>query len=86
MSNNSVLLVDEATSSLDNETAHNVSQAILDLEDLTRIVVTHRLDANLLAQYDGLVVMKDGEIVEEGRFQDLMDRKEYFYSLYVVSQ
>lgn len=86
LSNNSVLLVDEATSSLDNETAHNVSQAILDLEDLTRIVVTHRLDANLLAQYDGLVVMKDGEIVEEGRFQDLMDRKEYFYSLYVVSQ
>lgn len=82
----SVLLVDEATSSLDNETASNVSRAILHLQHLTRIVVTHRLEGSLLNQYDGLIVLKDGAIVEEGRFQDLMEQKGYFYSLYMVSQ
>lgn len=84
--NSSVLLVDEATSALDNETAYNISQSILDLKDLTRIVVTHRLEDSLLKQYDSLLVFNNGELVEEGSFDDLMGRKEYFYSLYMVSK
>ena len=39
-----VLLVDEATASLDKETAFRISSSILDLEGLTRVVVTHSLD------------------------------------------
>lgn len=84
--NSSVLLVDEATSALDNETAYNISQSILDLKDLTRIVVTHRLEDNLLKQYDSLLVFNNGELVEKGKFDDLMEKKEYFYSLYMVSK
>jgi len=81
-----VLLVDEATSSLDAQTAFQVSDAILGLNDLTRIVVTHALDENLLKQYDCVLTLKNGSITESGSFDDLMDRKGYFYSLFTVSQ
>lgn len=55
------------------------------LDGLTRVVVTHRLEAALLEQYDGIFVLRGGKVCEMGRFQDLMDRKEYFYSLYTVA-
>ena len=81
-----VLYVDEATAALDKKTANQVSQAILDLKDITEIVITHSLDANLLSQYDCLIALKNGEIVETGTFEELMRQKNYFYSLYTVSQ
>ena len=81
-----VLLVDEATAALDAQTAFQVSSAILALEGLTRIVITHSLEENLLEQYDGILVMKSGSIVEQGSFRELMERKGYFYSLFTVSQ
>ena len=80
-----VLMLDEATAALDNQTAFEVTDAILKLEGLTRIVVTHRLEAALLEQYDEIVVLRGGRICEQGTFGDLMDRKGYFYSLYRVS-
>ncbi|MFU0536960.1 ABC transporter ATP-binding protein [Gardnerella greenwoodii] len=80
-----ILLVDEATSALDNETSANVTQSILDLQGILRLVVTHRLDANSLKQYDEILVMKSGELIERGSFEDLMNQKAYFYSLYTVS-
>ena len=80
-----ILLVDEATSALDNETSVNVTQSILDLQGILRLVVTHRLDANSLKQYDEILVMKSGELIERGSFEDLMNQKAYFYSLYTVS-
>lgn len=81
-----VLLVDEATAALDKETAFRVASSILDLQGMTRIVVTHALDAALLRRYDGILVLKNGAVVERGQFAELMDRKGYFYSLYTVSQ
>ena len=81
-----MLLVDEATSSLDAETAANVSRSILDLEGLLRIVVTHDLDGALLKDFDRILVMKNGRLEECGSFDDLMAKKGYFYSLYTVSQ
>lgn len=80
-----VLLLDEATASLDNQTAYEVTDAILGLEGLTRLVVTHRLEAALLERYDEIFVLRSGAVAERGRFADLMDRKGYFYSLYNVT-
>ncbi|MFP1716835.1 ABC transporter ATP-binding protein [Gardnerella leopoldii] len=80
-----ILLVDEATSALDNETSANVTQSILNLQGILRLVVTHRLDANSLKQYDEILVMKSGELIERGSFEELMNQKAYFYSLYTVS-
>ncbi len=81
-----ILLADEATAALDAETAYQVSDAILKLTDMTRIVVTHALDGNLLSRYDEILVMKSGGIIESGSFDMLMEQKGYFYSLYTVSQ
>ena len=80
-----VLMLDEATASLDNQTAYDITDAILHLDGLTRIVVTHRLDEALMGQYDQIIVMKDGQIRETGTFQDLMNAKEFFYSLYTLA-
>ena len=81
-----VLLVDEATASLDPETAYQVSSAILDLQDVTSIVVTHSLDEALLKKYDSIITLKNGTIVESGTFDELIEEKGYFYSLFTVSQ
>ena len=82
----SVLLADEATASLDAQTAHQVASEILDLDGITRIVVTHGLEESLLRRYDGIVVLKDGRIEESGSFDELMERKGYFHALFTVSQ
>ncbi len=86
MKQSQVLLADEATSALDAETADMVTGAILDLEGITRLVVTHRLDEKALTRFDEIVVMRNGRVAERGSFAGLMERKEYFYSLYQVSR
>ncbi len=81
-----MLLADEATSALDAETADSVTNAILDIEGLTRLVVTHKLEEKTLTRFDGIVVMRNGRVEEIGTFEELMEKKEYFYSLYQVSR
>lgn len=82
----SVLLADEATTALDAQTAHQVTDDVLSLSGVTRIVVTHTLEQAALRRYDGILVLKDGRIAESGSFDDLMAQKGYFYALYTVSQ
>ena len=81
-----VLLVDEATASLDAETSFEVLDAILKLDGYTRVIVTHNLDENILRRCTGLFALKNGEISEQGTFGELMEQKGYFYSLFTVSQ
>lgn len=81
-----VLLVDEATAALDTETAYQVSSAILGLDGIMSIVVTHSLDERLLKQYDGILTLKNGTIVESGTFDEMLSEKGYFYSLFTISQ
>ncbi len=80
-----VLLADEATSALDAETAFQVTDDILNLTGILRIVITHSLDEILLRRYDEILVLKDGRIEEKGRFEDLISKKGYFYALYTVA-
>ena len=82
----SVLLADEATAALDAQTAHQVTDDILSLSGVTRVIVTHTLEQAALRRCDGILVLKDGRIAESGSFDELMERKGYFYALYTVSQ
>lgn len=81
-----VLFVDEATSSLDVETAFGVTNSILDLEGLTKVMVTHTLEESILRRCDAIITLKSGMIREMGSFDELMNDKGYFYSLFTVSQ
>jgi ABC-type multidrug transport system fused ATPase/permease subunit len=82
----SVMLVDEATAALDAKTAVAITNSILAIEGLTRIIVTHRLEEAILRKYDKIFVLQNGGLIEEGTFDELMMEKGYFYSLYTVSQ
>ncbi len=82
----SVLLADEMTAALDAKTAHEVTSDLLALDGITRIVVTHGLEEALLRSYDGIIVLKDGRIAEQGRFDELMAQRGYFYALFTVAQ
>lgn len=80
-----ILLLDEATSSLDNQVTTEIESSILDIQNLTALVVTHKMNENILKKYDRILFMKDGVIVEDGSFSDLMDRRGEFYKLFELS-
>jgi ABC-type multidrug transport system fused ATPase/permease subunit len=80
-----ILLMDEATAALDAKTSYDIETTILSMNNLTRIVVTHRLDENIMKLYDEILVIKDGSIVEKGSFEKLMELKKNFYALNLVS-
>ena len=82
----SVLLMDEATAALDELTASGIMNSILEMENITRIVVTHRLEENAMKKYDEIIVINHGEVAESGTFENLMAKRGLFYSLYTVSQ
>ena len=81
-----ILLLDEATSSLDNQVTTEIENSILKIQDLTALVVTHKLNELILKKYDRILFMKDGGIVEDGSFDELMDRKGEFYKMFKFSE
>lgn len=77
-----ILLLDEATANLDNKTTGKLERLILDNKDLTLISVTHKLMKQILEEYDEIIVLKKGNIIEKGSFQQLIEKEGYFYNLY----
>jgi ABC-type bacteriocin/lantibiotic exporter with double-glycine peptidase domain len=77
-----IILMDEVTSALDTDTAFSVMNNILNLKDMTKIIITHNLEKNILKQFDEIIVISDGYIVEKGTFDNLLQKEGMFYSLY----
>ena len=74
----SILIFDEATSALDNKTQKQVSEALDGLK-CTRIVIAHRLST--IQNCDRILVMDQGAIVEEGKYEELIAKNGYFAEL-----
>ena len=70
-----ILLFDEATSALDNKTQAIVSKTLEDL-NVTRIVIAHRLSTIINA--DRIYVLRDGAIIQEGTYKQLMQQEGFF--------
>lgn len=77
-----ILIMDEATSSLDSEAEHHVQQTIKQLksEGKTIIIIAHRLSTVLLA--DNIVVLEDGKLLEQGTHTELYQKQGKYYSLW----
>ena len=73
-----VLFLDEATSALDNESQALVSQSLLKLK-ATRVVIAHRLST--IAEADQIIVLDAGRVVQQGRYEELMEEDGPFAEL-----
>ena len=76
-----LLLIDEATSALDNETTASIINNLLEIDNTTKIMITHRLDEEMLSKFDEIIVMKNGNIVESGTYNELINNNATFKSL-----
>lgn len=77
-----ILILDEATSSLDSESEHYVQQAIFNMRDQgkTILLIAHRLSTVVMA--DKIVVMKQGNIIEEGTHEYLYNKRGVYYQMW----
>jgi subfamily B ATP-binding cassette protein MsbA len=81
LKNAPVLILDEATASLDSESERLVQKALENLmKGRTSFVIAHRLST--IAYANRIVVLVDGRIVEEGGHEDLLEKKGEYYNLY----
>lgn len=80
--NTPILVLDEATASLDNDTSLKIENTLLSIPNITLIIVSHRFSEPLLKGCDKIIVLDNGEIAESGKFSDLMSLQGYFYDLY----
>ena len=77
----SIILLDEATSSLDSETEAKIQEALKTLtKDKTTIVIAHRLSTILNS--NNIYVIDAGKVIESGKHQDLMKKSELYKSFY----
>ena len=76
-----VLILDEATSSIDTMTESRIQKAFLKLmEGRTSFIVAHRLST--IKEADVILVMRDGKIIETGRHEELLAKKGFYAKLY----
>jgi ATP-binding cassette subfamily B protein len=77
----SILILDEATSSVDTRTEVQIQKAMLNLmKDRTSFVIAHRLST--IKEADMILVINNGEIIEKGTHESLLDNKGFYYNLY----
>lgn len=81
LANPSVLILDEATSSVDTRTEVKIQEAMNNLmQGRTNFVIAHRLST--IKDADLIAVVNHGEIIERGNHQQLMEKKGFYYTLY----
>ena len=82
LANPRILILDEATSSVDTRTEVRIQSALLRLmEGRTSFVIAHRLST--IRDANHVLVIDDGQVIEQGTFEELISKRGFFYNLYV---
>ena len=83
LKNSPIMVLDEATSALDTESEQLVQVALENMmKNRTSIVIAHRLST--IQNADFIVVMKQGKIIEQGKHQELLDKKGMYHKLVLL--
>jgi len=83
LKNAPIMILDEATSALDTESERLVQDALENMmKNRTSVVIAHRLST--IQNADHIIVMKQGKMVEQGKHQELIDKKGVYYSLVMM--
>ena len=82
LANPGILILDEATSSVDTRTEARIQKALLNLmQGRTSFVIAHRLST--IRDADNVLVIRQGEIIEQGNHSQLIEQKGFYYNLYM---
>jgi ABC-type multidrug transport system fused ATPase/permease subunit len=85
LKNPPILILDEATSALDLESEQFIQEALENLaKDRTTFIVAHRLST--ITHANKIVLIEDGNVVEQGTHQELMKKKGHYYKLFQIQQ
>lgn len=81
LADNKIMILDEATSSVDTRTESRIQRAMYNLmKGRTSFVIAHRLST--IKDADLILVMKDGDIIEQGNHEELLAKEGFYASLY----
>ena len=81
LANNKILILDEATSSVDTRTEIQIQKAMDNLmKSRTSFVIAHRLST--IKDADLILVLKDGDIIEQGSHEELLEKNGFYAELY----
>ena len=84
--NKPILILDEGTSAIDMQTAYDIENRLLKIENLTLITITHHLEQNLLDKYDEIFYMENGHMKEKGSFRQLINTPTSFSQYYHLKE
>ncbi|MEZ0535757.1 ABC transporter ATP-binding protein [Caldicellulosiruptoraceae bacterium PP1] len=76
-----ILIMDDATSALDMETEYKIQKELRKIENLTKIIIAHRISA--VKDADEIIVLDKGKIIERGTHETLLAKKGFYYNTYL---
>lgn len=77
-----ILILDDSTSALDMETEYQIQTELRKLENVTKLIIAHRISA--VRHADEIIILKDGQIAERGTHERLMEKKGMYYETYLA--
>ncbi|MHB8064710.1 MAG: ATP-binding cassette domain-containing protein, partial [Ruminiclostridium sp.] len=77
-----ILILDEGTSAIDMQTAYDIENSLLKLDNLTLITITHNMSRDILSMYDQIIYMENGSILEAGSLDQLLSNYSAFHRFF----
>ena len=81
-----ILLIDEGTSAVDTATSNKIEEELLKKKNITIITISHKIQPELMKKYDEIIYLEQGNVVEQGNYNELMKRKGKVYTVLQTQQ